>query len=452
MNKRTILGIAGILAIALILLIAISSIKARNAQTETPNAPYTGPGGNLSNVKIAVLYEKVTDREPKGRSLEETVSVLEQTRADMIFRGFWIWNAPMPVSSDNIPPELVALATERFNIKPEQVPEEIRKRGFSYQELETSIAAIKKEMPGVIFVGAIPAQTVGRIDMDPITGKVLSTEDTWSMALDPQKWGIDFQYQGRAMTKEYLQEIKASNNQETFKNGYDYTKANGYYPDITNKDFQELFLSWAKKQIDSGADAIWIDLLYTQVQLFYSMTNGTNDPAVKEAYAAASQLVDEIHAYGASKGRYIYVGTWSEPAAHYPGAAPKLDFVTNTPLPEEITGGLDEERWNKLGSGAKNKFGNIPHFAFIDWGGKPNAPIDVFSQQLSKEQQKEWLIKADAFFQGKGIIFIYPVHGADFWGRPEVLAFGTLTKYDALAPEFDTFGTIKELAQAKAGN
>jgi len=33
-----------------------------------------------------------------------------------------------------------------------------------------------------------------------------------------------------------------------------------------------------------------------------------------------------------------------------------------------------------------------------------------------------------------------------------VLAFGTLTKYDALAPEFDTFGTIKELAQAKAGN
>jgi len=451
MNKKIIPGIAGILIIALLLAISVSSIKNKNIQTGNLNITYAGPGGNLSNARIAVLYEKVTDREiNSGRSLEETVSVLKGTRPDLIFRGFWIWNAPVPDSPDNIPPELTDLAVERLNIKPEQVPEAVRKSGFSYEELRTSIAAIKKEMPGVIFAGAIPAQAVGRIDMNPMTGKVLSTEDTWKMALDPKKWDITFQYEGRTVTKEYLQEIKASSNQETFKNGYDYREAYGYLPDITNTDFQELFLSWAKKQIDSGADAIWIDMLYSQAQLFYDMTNDTNNPAVKESYDAASRLVDEIHAYGESKGKYIYVGTWSEPVIYYPGAPPKLDFITTTPSPEEIKGEFDGERWNKIDSGIKNKFGNIPHFAFIDWGGRPNAPMDAFSQQLSKEQQKEWLKKADAFFQGKGIIFVYPVHGADFWGDAKVRAFGKFPKYDALAPEFGTFGTIKELAGKKA--
>ena len=32
-----------------------------------------------------------------------------------------------------------------------------------------------------------------------------------------------------------------------------------YFPGITNPEFQELRLSWAKKQIDCGADGVWID-------------------------------------------------------------------------------------------------------------------------------------------------------------------------------------------------
>ena len=448
MNKKILIAIIPIA----MLVIFFAVIKDKNIQMDNSNFTYTGPHGNLSEVKVAALYEKVTDRDlTGGRSLDETVRILKETRADLVFRGFWIWNAPVPESPDNIPPEIVNLVVERLNIKPEQVPELIERSGLSYEELKKSITAIKKEMPGVILVGAIPAQSIGRIEINPITGKSYNNEDTWSMALDPQKWNLNYTYEGKPLTKEEFQKFHATNNQETFKNGYDYRKAYGYFPDITNPDFQELFLGWAKKQIDSGADAIWIDLLHAQAQALFAMTKDMNSPAVKESYDAASKMVDEIHKYGESKGKYIYVGTWSEPAIDYHGVQSKLDFVTTTPSPEEIYyGKFDEARWNRISTGIKDKFGNIPHFAFIDWGGRQDAPIDVFSQRLNTEQQKEFLKKADEFFAGKGIIFIYPVHGADFWGSAKVRAFGKFTKYDALAPEFDTYGTIKELANKKA--
>lgn len=447
MNKKILIAEAFVLAFVIL----ITPHKNTSVKNNMPNISYVGPHGDLSRVKIASLYEKVTDREVNsGRSLEETIRLLKQTRTDMIFRGFWVWNAPVPESPDNIPPEITNYAAERLNIKPDQVSEAIKKTGFSYEELKNTITFIKKEMPGVIFVGAIPAQTVGRIDMNPITGKLLNTEDTWAMALDPKKWNINFEYEGRIATKNDLQNLKASNNQETFKEGYDYHKANGYYPDITNPDFQELFLAWAQKQIDSGADAIWIDLLYSQANLLKTATKNADHLAVKESYAAANKLVDEIHKYGESKNKYIYVGTWAEYFVDFPPELPKIDFVTTSPTPEEISSGIfNNERWNKINAAIKTKFGNILYLAFIDWGGKPNAPIDVFSQQLSKKQQKEFLIKADEFFTNKGIIFVYPVHGADFWGNAKTRSFGKFNKYDSLAPEFDTYDTILELANKK---
>lgn len=441
--------------ILVLLVVGYATIKGKKKDNPVPDlnsGPYAGPQGDLSKVKVAMLYEKVTDRElVYGRNLEETVKVIKGVNPDMIFRGFWIWNNPIPESVNNIPPEIANYVAERVNIKPSQVPDLIRELGYSYEELAKSISAIKKEMPGVIFVGAVPAQTVGRVEYNPTTGKVYGVEDTWKMALDPQKWNINYKYNGKLMTKEEIQFMRATNNQQKFDGNYDYRKAHGYFPDITNPDFQELFLGWSKKQIDEGADAIWIDMLYSQGSMLYSMTKDIDHPAVKESFDAASKMVDEIHKYGESKGKYIYVSTWSEPISNYPGRIPNLDFVTDTPISQEIQAGkFDEERWDRLSSNTKKKFGNIPHFAFIDWGGKPNAPIDVFSQNLNKKQQGEFLRKADAFFQSKGMNFIYPVRGADFWGNPKVRAFGKLTKYDALAPEFDTYDTIKELAQKKA--
>ena len=79
-----------------------------------------------------------------------------------------------------------------------------------------------------------------------------------------------------------------------------------------------------------------------------------------------------------------------------------------------------------------------------------DTPLGVFSQELTPEEQREVLWNFDEFFSEKGTIFAYPVHGG-YMGRDATkLSFGKYYKYDALAPEFETYETIKQLAQGKA--
>lgn len=459
MNKKKYIAAGVILVIAISLIL----IKSENNQNDSSGIPYAGPNGNLSEVKVATVYEKVVDRESVGgRSLAGTVKVLKEVQTDFIFLGFWTWTIPAPDSPDNMPPELLNHIADSANTSAKNVPEFIRRIGYSYEELRKSIPAIKKEMPGVIFAGGIPAEALGRIETDPMTNEMIGADDTWAMAFDPQKWNINYtcpedickdfpSLKGNLMDKEGFQEYFAlSNHLLNPGEMYDRQKVKGYYPDLTNLAFQELLVNRAKKLIDSGADAVWVDLLYTQAQSLRTMLNSANHPAVKDSYDAASKVVDAIHKYGESKGKQIYVGTWAEPVINYEWQAPKLDFVTVTPEPEEIYyGKFNEEKWDKINSKVDEKLGKIPRFVFVDFGWAKNSPMDVFSQMLSKKQQREWLGKADVFFQDKGMIFMYPVHGGDFTPGAKRLSFGKNAKYDSLAPEFDTFNTIKDLAKSK---
>jgi hypothetical protein len=79
-------------------------------------------------------------------------------------------------------------------------------------------------------------------------------------------------------------------------------------------------------------------------------------------------------------------------------------------------------------------------------------PLTAFSQKLTSEQQSAWLTNADDFFTRKGILFAYPVHGGTFPTTATNLAFGKYNVYDSLAPEFGTYGTIKNLSLKKSGN
>lgn len=126
---------------------------------------------------------------------------------------------------------------------------------------------------------------------------------------------------------------------------------------------------------------------------------------------------------------------------------PDIDFVTASPKPEEITGGLNDGDWNSIKDKITEKMGDIPIFAFIDWGGA-NSPTVAFSQTLNPKQQREFLIKADDFFTKKDIIFVYPIHGGTFGANAKRLSFG-YSVYDSIAPEFQTYEAIKELAQNK---
>ncbi len=414
----------------------------------------TSNAADLSHVKVAILYQNINDGVLIGRDIDETVKILKETNTDLIFRGFWKW-APVVNSPDNIPPQMLELAANGTTLK--QAADGLRRTGHYYQELERWISAIKREMPDIIFVGAIPAQALARIEYNPITGRVYSADETWAMALDPQKWGIT--HNGKPVTKEQFQswfygihpyggEIEE----------YDRRKVPAYFPDITNPEFQELLLSWAKRQIDSGADAIWIDMLYTQSSILARITGDAEHPAVRESIEAAKKIVDEIRKYGKKKGKYIYVGSWVGPfvmnemeGKSFPYSPPPVDFVTVTMAKQEILNKkLDEEKWEKMVSIIREKYGNIPVFAFIDWS-FDDSPTVAFSQLLTASEQEEVLSVFDRSFADMGINFIYPVHGG-YMGRGEIttkLAFGKYRVYDALAPEFDTYETIKELARNK---
>lgn len=380
----------------------------------------------ISQVNVATLYERVTDGKIINRDFDDLALILDETKTDLIFRGFWKW-APCANTCSDLPPELIEFYKQHGIDCDEQ--------GYTYSHLKDSISKIKKEDPDIIFCGAIPAQKISLIDINPITGKVYYKSEVEDMALDPTKWDIT------SVSKEQLQKYF----QDTI------TGRTGYFPDITNPEFQTLMLAWSKKQIDCGADAIWIDMLFSQARTLEKITGDSNHLAVKESYEAASRMVDEIHKYGHSRhGKCIYVGTWGNVVV-LPYPAPDLDFITASPSSQEILSKtLDDAKWTEIKEKVQEKLGNTPLFAFIDWC-DDGAPMSVFSQKLSKDEQREFLVYADDFFRGKGINFIYPVHGGFMGGSAEKLSFGEHTFYDALAPEFETYDTIVELANIAKG-
>ncbi len=383
----------------------------------TQNPPPVSTPTLLSNVKVAIVYERINDARPK-RTMEDQLKILKETSTDVIFRASWRWNI-LPNSCSDVDPNQYQTCIDS---------------GYSFDQMKNTIGEIKKQNPDIIIVGAIPTQKINKKEVNEITGESFDDAQTSQMALDPARWGIN------SPTKQEVQKQL-----EKFSGG-------GYYPDITNSKYQELFLSWTKRQIDSGMDAVWIDLLYMQAGTLAKITNDIHHPAVKESLGAASKIVDEIHKYGNSKGKYVYVGSW-EISGNFPYTPPKLDFVTVFPKPDEIYNKkFDEKRWDNIKTKNKEVFGNIPIFVVLDWG-FPNSPIEVFSQKMNKEGRKEFLEKADEFFASKGMKFIYPVHGGNLsasTSTPAFIAYGEYNWWDALAPEFEAYDTIKQLAQNKS--
>lgn len=108
---------------------------------------------------------------------------------------------------------------------------------------------------------------------------------------------------------------------------------------------------------------------------------------------------------------------------------------------------IDETKWKGRIGKIRESYGNVPIIAFIDWTFTADTPLEAFSQTLSKEEQREALMNFDEFFAENGIIFAYSVHGG-YMGRDATkLAFDRYYKYDSLALEFDTYETIRKLAQ-----
>lgn len=374
----------------------------------------------LSQVKVASVYENIVDRIPGDRAPDEIAVIFNETKTDFVFRGFW-----------------------------KGVP---KKNGMDkYKNLKATINTIKDRNPNIIFSGAVPAQRIWRTDFDPRskTG-IIDYPATWNMALNPQKWGL-------GISREQLQ-CKIAKERQMFSGDcdkFDPEKINAYFPDITDENFQELFLSWIKLQIDSGADAIWIDMLFKQVNILNDIVGHPNHPAIRDTYKNITKVVEEIHKYGEQRyNKYVYVGTW-EGFQKYDFPLPNIDFVTIYPYPHKNEiypqKAIDKERWiNKINNIRSSKLSGILIFSFIDWGVSKESPIGYFSQKLTPQEQRELLRNIDEFTSSQGVIFAYPVHGGYMGPKDKIIkSFGYSTTYDSLAPEFQTYETIKELAHKK---
>ncbi len=396
----------------------------------------------LSKVKVAVQYRYVTDGQTINRSLDDVIQIFKETKADFIFQG-WLTQQPFP---DNY-----------FDL-PKRKRKKYELAGYSYEHLINAVSKVKRELPNVIFCGGTQFEF---LYPDEVAGKHEKErrDKAWNMSLNPQKWGIP-------VTRDEAQCYWArrfgiiKKNAAFLSEGELKTKMRHYFPDITNQDFQEVFLKRIFRQIDAGADAIWIDMLYAQpAYLFLELTNDENHPAVRESYEAIWDVVDKIHEYGLKKDKYIYVITWV--AGMKDGSiivVPKtnVDIAMVSPSPNEILdkttgkiGHFNEKIWRE-GVDKINKQLGIPIFSRIDYGGSGRSPIGVFSQELTQDEAKSFLMKADDFFKNLGITFIYPVHGGDMGRKENVskLCYGKFNWYDSLAPEFDTYETIKKLAQS----
>jgi hypothetical protein len=376
----------------------------------------------ISEVRRAIIYERLNDGSPK-RTIQEHINILQGTNAQLILRAYFRWN---PLDNCDI-------FTDQYQ------KDYCLSQGATFAEMSNMNSQIKDALPNILIIGAIPAQRVHKAiaptlgDYNDYTSTILTPAETEAMALDPARWGIT------SKTKAQIQaELQLMSG----------LSGDAWFPDITNPDTQTLLLDWAKRQIDSGVDGLWIDLLYYQTLTMYGITNDINHPSVKQSFDGSNKLVNDIHTYGNSIGRTIYIGAGASSVglvSRAYGIKTPIDFLAVTPSSSEVTNQqMDAAMWDPQLSELRTMYTDTPIFAFLD-STDDNAPIAKFSQILTTEQQDQFLIHTNEFFKSRNIIFAFPVHGLYMGQLATKLSYGTYNVYDSLAPEFNTYGTIQQL-------
>ena len=446
----------GIIALLLIAGISVASIQDNTFESleaakihikSTSDVIKEEAKENLSQIKVVSQYRRVTDGVAFNRTVDDVVGIFNETKTDFIFQG-WMTQWPCPEKCSDLP-------TEEERLKCEMA-------GYSYECLRNATFKIKEKLPDVIFCGGTLAEFLYVNDVSG-ENEEERVNKAWGMALDPEKWGVDFSKRDMqcywAKRWGIIEKSEDCPDEEELKW---IMSSRHYFPDLTNPDFQDTFLNRIYKQIDAGVDAIWIDMLYAQSSLLKELTGDENHVAVQDSYNAASQIVDDIHEYGLNRGKYIYVITWvileRDGSIEILHPNPNIDIAMTSVSSDEILnknngkmGKFDEEIWDEVIEIINEDLG-MPIFVRIDYGGIGRSPLRVFSQELTPEQQRAFLKVADLFFSSRGINFIYPIHGGDMGPTKEVnrLSYGKFNWYDSLAPEFQTYETIKELAENKS--
>jgi len=373
---------------------------------------------------LPVLYDRPTDLiYYLLRSIEEAADLVAGLRADFLFRGWWRWGV-CPESPDE-PPDFFT----------QEEIEQAAKAGYTYEHLRRAVRAFHER--GIEYCGGVATQCVNARERDPITKRVYERSETWEMALDPGKWGINYP---KVKTQEYWSRLLGYH---PLDQPYDPRIAWAYYPDLTNERWQRLFLNIVRKQVECGVDAVFVDMLYRQAFYLRNLTGDPKHPAVQDTWEAIYRLVDEIKRMGVAA--ISWIGYLSFPEYD----PPALDYGTATPLANEIRDRrLDAKLWDEISRKVVH-----PTLVFLDYGFL-KSPIYYLSQEYTLEEQRRFIPTLDKFFTRRGFTFVLFFHGVIMelkFGALKRLAWGKFPLYDVTAPEFYAYDVLEKIALEKAG-
>jgi hypothetical protein len=393
----------------------------------------------LSDVNTAIYYWNLHSEPEK---LEGAIDVIEDLNPDMIWYSHWITGFPMPKN-----PEHAYQITKKCGFSNEiakKFKEWVEKEHYSLEDVELQRKSVERK--GILYCPTILGYPNFRIDFnfDPLTFECYSKEDISKMLLNFGKWGIINPKTGKLYTLEETQKFLRELGE---KKGAWVPENWGVY-DLSNEKVIEYHVNKAIALRNVGVKCVWYDLFFQMpAKLSKALHLGYKHPMIKDLYNGACEIIDRAKAQG------LIVGTWIN-AFYFPyERVPNVDYVTASPTVEEILDlKPDYSRWYKFAELIKQKRPGIPLIIMFDFSQSDELPLAVFSQKLNSEQQSQFLRELDKLAKklekdtGIKVLVAYPVHGPGIGAHAQKLAWGKYELYDALAPEFDTYETIKELA------
>ena len=376
-------------------------------------------GNNVTQpveTKVVIMYQNLHSP-PHG--LEGAVEILNELNPDMIWYSRMITGFP-PVPDENS----IDKITEKLGFDEEKTTlfaDWIKRTRYTLEDIRVEV-----ESTSALYCPCVLVQNL-RVDFnyDPLTFEPIPRDKLEAMALDYSKWGLPYD---REQTQRFFRERIG-------------LPEGACYPDITNEDYQEYLFRKILALKDVGVKCVWLDMLFAQANIAYTITKDYDHPAVKDAYYAACNFVKRLKKEG------FIVGTWANWVQYPYDEKPPVDFVTKTVHKYEVLNvKIDREKWSEIVNKIREKT-NATILMVFDFGPWDDSPLALFSQKLTEEQQEKFLEEMYKAGKELGCIPVFPVHGGNIGPNAKKLAYGKYKFYDALAPEFNTYDKIKELIQ-----
>lgn len=367
------------------------------------------------------------------RSVEEVVQILKELNADFVMQGVFRYHPCVDTCS----------RWSQWNFLSKK--EKCEREQYAYDLMANAVDAVQAETNAII-CGGTPMEFfwAEQWDSELEFNKWLSRDDVWEHALDPSSFGLsvskeDFQaWFWERFTGEVVSDPKK--------------EMDFYLCDPTQSDVQNMLADMLDAQYNCGVEAFWWDMLLLPVAslLFYGVP--VEHSAIEEVYRACRQIAKDTR----KKVRHIAWSYWQLEDSYglfsrY--GAPPLDICVVMVSADEVKNvAMNEERWNYIQETIRNMYGDTTIFARIDYGGG-RSPLYVFAEELSVAEANSFLEGAENFLHERGVRLILPVHGGNPCDPAQIaqnecpkLAYSKYNWYDSLAPEFDTYNTIKSIA------